>query len=527
MRSVAPSGIARALPIVLAIAFVAVALAYWIDPDDAYIGFRYAENLAGGIGLVFNPGERVEGYTTALWVLLLALLRKIGLAIPPTAHVLAAVAGGACVLVAARVARRFGDGAAVLAALLTALFPGFLFWSAAAMETSTFALFMLLAMSEASFGGAGRAGFYAGLATLARPEGALVAAAAAAMKWTDTGWRAATRVVAFAALVVVPYEVFRLAYFGDPLPNTFYQKGTLNPLHGLWYAAQFALGGGWILGVAALALRGRARRPLWPWVVLGAIYASYVVLVGGDFYAFHRFFAPLVPLLAVPAAVALEPLLAGRGRMAAWAMLGLWAVCVGRAFVLADGTARGMAAVAIYERTIGRALRDALPPGTTVAMTGVGIAPYEAGTHIRVLDMLGVVDRHIAHDGAHVVDGLPAHLRYDGAYVLSRRPDVIFAGDAAACVRPLTAAALRSDPCWFQLLYGTGIEVGMLGRRCARSSAAPPSCTYELPADMDLRRPELRRVLEQEYEANPPGLRLPVTVYVRRDRKAALLERPS
>src|SRR4051794_37248022 len=41
--------------------------------DDAYISFRYAENLASGHGLVYNLGERVEGYTNFLWVVLLAL----------------------------------------------------------------------------------------------------------------------------------------------------------------------------------------------------------------------------------------------------------------------------------------------------------------------------------------------------------------------------------------------------------------------------------------------------------------------
>ena len=40
--------------------------------DDAYIGYRYAKNLAEGKGLVFNPGERVEAYTDPLYVVLLA-----------------------------------------------------------------------------------------------------------------------------------------------------------------------------------------------------------------------------------------------------------------------------------------------------------------------------------------------------------------------------------------------------------------------------------------------------------------------
>nr|MBC8422663.1 hypothetical protein [bacterium] len=34
--------------------------------EDAFISFRYAANLLDGHGLVFNPGERVEGYTNFL-----------------------------------------------------------------------------------------------------------------------------------------------------------------------------------------------------------------------------------------------------------------------------------------------------------------------------------------------------------------------------------------------------------------------------------------------------------------------------
>ena len=40
--------------------------------DDALISFRYAVNLVEGRGLVFNPGERVEGYTNFLWTIVLA-----------------------------------------------------------------------------------------------------------------------------------------------------------------------------------------------------------------------------------------------------------------------------------------------------------------------------------------------------------------------------------------------------------------------------------------------------------------------
>src|SRR3990170_3063617 len=46
--------------------------------DDAFITFRYARNLASGLGLVFNPGERVEGYTNFLWTVLMAGGYRLG-----------------------------------------------------------------------------------------------------------------------------------------------------------------------------------------------------------------------------------------------------------------------------------------------------------------------------------------------------------------------------------------------------------------------------------------------------------------
>ena len=46
----------------------------WFLTDDAFISFRYVRNLLEGHGLVFNPGEYVEGYTNFLWVLELAAL---------------------------------------------------------------------------------------------------------------------------------------------------------------------------------------------------------------------------------------------------------------------------------------------------------------------------------------------------------------------------------------------------------------------------------------------------------------------
>ena len=53
--------------------------------DDTFISLRYADNLVNGHGLVCNPGEQVEGFSNFLWVLVGALVLKLGL--PVTAAI--------------------------------------------------------------------------------------------------------------------------------------------------------------------------------------------------------------------------------------------------------------------------------------------------------------------------------------------------------------------------------------------------------------------------------------------------------
>ena len=68
--------------------------------DDSFISFRYARNLVEGSGLVFNPGERVEGYTNFLWTVALAAAMKAGLADPiPVASALGIASYALLVLV--------------------------------------------------------------------------------------------------------------------------------------------------------------------------------------------------------------------------------------------------------------------------------------------------------------------------------------------------------------------------------------------------------------------------------------------
>src|SRR5688500_675742 len=74
--------------------------------DDAYISFRYARNFARGWGLVYNEGERIEGYTNFLWTVLLGLGIKVGLPAVGTAKVLGTVSACGALAIVYQLSRR-------------------------------------------------------------------------------------------------------------------------------------------------------------------------------------------------------------------------------------------------------------------------------------------------------------------------------------------------------------------------------------------------------------------------------------
>jgi len=71
----------RHLTVILGILLLGIYL-FWVwrfwpfTVDDAYISARYARNLVRGYGLVYNPGERVMGYTNLSLTLIEALVEQ-------------------------------------------------------------------------------------------------------------------------------------------------------------------------------------------------------------------------------------------------------------------------------------------------------------------------------------------------------------------------------------------------------------------------------------------------------------------
>ena len=144
--------------------------------DDAYISYRYARNFARGMGLVYNPGERIEGYTNFLWTVLLGFGAKLGVDPTVTAKVLGFTCGLACVALVYHIESQVRPLTTVpaLSPFLLATTTAFMGYSIFGLETPLFGALVLggvaLMMREEKTDGMPWSALAFGAAALTRPE---------------------------------------------------------------------------------------------------------------------------------------------------------------------------------------------------------------------------------------------------------------------------------------------------------------------------------------------------------------------
>ncbi|MFN8549758.1 MAG: hypothetical protein U0527_17760, partial [Candidatus Eisenbacteria bacterium] len=402
-----------------------------------------------GVGPSFNAGDRVEGYTSFLWVWGMAALHAVTRLPLERLSVGLSVASSLLLLVAlgrlVRRARGADDDGASSALLLAAYLP-LAFWGFSGMETSLFVAMLLLVAErlaalgpEASSGEAAWAGALLGLAVATRPEGVAYLAASLGILAVRSR-RHLLPFVGSAILLLLPEVIFRGIYYRDVLPNTFYVKVDYSSLtlarHGVAYLWE---GAAPHLAVAAFAAVGAlrlTRRHQWdPPAAVAAIFAATGILVvvytGGDHFRELRFFLPIVPFLVVLGA-------AGWGGLRRpWSGIIPTAVALATLFTSIEHRALGATSSLVFGpaitarwRAAGEWLRRTAAPTDLLATPVAGAIPYASG--LRTIDMLGLNDRVIGRKQVRLGLGDRDHEKFDAAYVLSRQPDWIFLGHFAA-----------------------------------------------------------------------------------------------
>ena len=428
--------------------------------DDDMISMTYARNLAHGYGLVWFPGgPRVEGYTNLLWVCFMALFHLFP--IPAAKTSLCIQTGGAvflllnlwCVREIARTIWPDSIRAATAAVLLTAFYFPLDNWALQGTEVSILTLMSNAAVLAALRFEAPRARValagILGISTLVRPDAAgfafVLLATILALSPRERFWR----VIAIGAVVVsflAAQTIFRIEYYGDILPNTYYLKLTGYPViwrlaRGLVMAIRFSFPLLPLLLLMSYQHLFRDRQEIALLAIPLAGQLLYSIYVGGDAWEWwggcNRYVAIAMPLFMILTARAID--LACQYRSA-------------RASAIAFGVATAGALALINAQNFREFLMLAVPPQTdenaemveqallvsrvtdsdaTLGLVWAGIIPYFS--YRPGIDLLGKSDRKIAHEQPHMRPNYswwrefwPGHNKWDYAYSIGEQdPDVM------------------------------------------------------------------------------------------------------
>ncbi|MBN1211187.1 MAG: hypothetical protein JXA92_01295 [candidate division Zixibacteria bacterium] len=319
---------------VITVLVLAAAVLYrnaWLG-DDAFITFRVVDNFVNGLGLTWNPVERVQVYTHPLWLLLISgayfFTREIFLT---SLFVSIAVTLAAMVIFAFKIARTFT--AAMLGLGLLLVSKSFIDYSTSGLENPLTYLIIVIFFSVYLKGQTDRKALLyltliTSLAALNRLDTILLFLPVLVfyfIKLPDKLKSLKTVILGFLPLII--WEAFSLFYYGFPFPNTAYAK--LNSGIGTWALIKqagyyfyhlFMRSPVTALAIACavlLNLRFKANRNF-PLVVGIVLYLLYVLKIGGCFMTGRFFGAPFLISVLI-----LSQYRRDRSHRAAWVAMGI------------------------------------------------------------------------------------------------------------------------------------------------------------------------------------------------------------
>lgn len=439
------------LPFIILVAHCSYYLGWSID--DPYISYRYAENLANGRGFVFNPGERVEGYSNFLFTLILAGFNSVGISPVGLSRILGFCSALTLIWVMFHALDKELFSLSSLPFMrffplyLLALNGSLAFWSVSGLETGVHTLLVALAWIFLIREDNGKispllvSSLFL-LVALSRPEGALffiicfLGDLGRILKNKDTSLfrRLILRTIPIGILFGI-YNIWRISYYHSLLPNTFYAKATgafiARIFDGMLYFFWFVLNNGNLLYLlllfpllSRLRLNPSIQRSL-EFIIVGII---FVIYSGGDWMPLWRFFCPIMPMLFYLMGIGLAEfwsrvkttdLQFRRRDLALLIIIILLAIGLYQERRLTFPIIASVREGSFYRPNVlaGLWLKLNTPATAKVAGEEAGIIGYYSQRHF--IDMVGIVDSHIAR----LPGGL--HQKSDPQYILQKDPDYI------------------------------------------------------------------------------------------------------
>lgn len=429
--------------------------------DDAYITFRYVLNFLDGNGLVFNAGERVEGYTNFLWLILLIMFSYLKLDIISLSQYLS-LGFGILVLVftykisslitlnsGVSQAKKgktsieqpvYADLLNLIPVVILVFMGAYNYWAISGMESTMFIAFALMGVyyylkdrdeDKVNY----KFPLFILIASLTRPEGMFLFGLIILHKVFITAkenWSnkpeilkklfSKNNLISYAVFVIptILYILFRLSYYGYPFPNTYYAKTGFSSvymnagLEYLWNFLKAYMLFGIVLVVPVFLLKRKENFfEITFLYFVSIVYTIYVVSVGGDVLPLHRFFLPVAPFILILFGKAMtlffnylkNNVTSGNPTPAFLIVMALicayaWYNYSNQKEAVEKSTQLENGLVEKMKIAGGWFKQRQVQKGSnlTIAATTIGAVSYYAGTKVLVVDMLGLTDETVAHN---------------------------------------------------------------------------------------------------------------------------------
>lgn len=389
--------------------------------DDLYIYFRYVNNFTNGEGIVFNKGVHVEGFSSFSWFILLSLFNVIGLPLEMSAKISGLIFVLLSLICLFRICNETGMSALFLPAVCLMLFNlPFILWAVSGFELMMFISILLLCFlmvirlnsdSKYNF----LLTFLIFLLSVTRPEGVIFSIALIFFTYIFSGSKALSlKHTAGYMILFSSFLVFRIIYFGEFLPNTYfakighdiigyyefrtYKNGIFYILYFLKSNPQFVL---FILLLPVTFKKIRTSKVFLMTITIIALQFFFIIFSGGDWMVQYRFAVVSIPFLSIGIILMVNEISWSGVISNSLVKILIILIFASSAFSIIDSD-RSI----IYKeivlwnnlKTESENIKNDIPPGSIVANGSSGIIPYYLDD-VTFIDIVGLTDKHIAKEG--------------------------------------------------------------------------------------------------------------------------------
>jgi len=441
--------------------------------DDAYITFRYAENLSNGHGLSYNIPKQLEGYSNPLLLLLLSSGIKAGISPPLLAQLIGVISFLSLIILCFLCDERINGSSkfAIIPPLLIASCAACAYWSVAGLETLLHTLLLTVCVYFAiqKTPTIKNAKYQTILFTVAlilliisRTEGALLAIVIALIhsfnnhqynndneklchnneksendneklchnrdksKWSKLSAFAIPLTVIIVAII---FHGLRLLWFGTLSSGPAIAKlaGSIAPLsEGLHYSYSFVKDFLPSLFIMTIVFSVAVWGPVSPYLITIAICQFAIVLfIGGDWMVFYRMYIPVLPLISLEISRLIKYLIELNSKLK-YPALALLLISVLKLMTIPIATKQEIIRYKAKNdlmTEISKDLRKTYKKHCSLAIGDIGVIGYK--TNYTIIDMKGLVSPWICDSYKIIKEKNYLRTTLDTNLIFDKEPDLM------------------------------------------------------------------------------------------------------